>query len=168
MHTTRMIQTRTTRFSRLLRQGAAAALIGLAGASAMAQGHPGRGPGPEGMPAFGHIAHMLEGVGATDAQRSQIKAIFDQAKKDLATTHTAERDLHKQQMTLLTAPTIDPIAIENLRVQMSANHEIVSKRLSQAMIDAANVLTPDQRAKLAARMAKMQADRADRAGRAPK
>lgn len=153
----------TNRISRLLRQGALAAFIGLTGVAAMAQGHPGRGPGPEGMPAFGHIGHMLKSVDATDAQRTQIKAIFEQARKDLATTHTAERDLHKQQMTLLTAPTIDPIAIENLRVQMSANHEVVSKRMSQAMIDVANVLTPDQRAKLATQMAKMQAERAARA-----
>jgi len=155
----------TTRFSRLLRHGALAALVGLAGTAALAQGHPGRGPGPgpEGLPMFGHMGRMLNEVGATDAQRSQIKAIFEQARKDLATTHSAERELHKQEMVLFTAPTIDPIAIENLRVQTSANHEVVSKRMSQAMIDAANVLTPDQRAKLAAQMSKMQAERAARA-----
>lgn len=155
----------TNRISRLLRQGALAAFIGLAGGVAMAQGHPGpgRGPGPDGMPLFGHVGHLLKSVDATDAQRTQIKAIFEQARKDLATTHTAERDLHKQQMTLMTAPTIDPVAIENLRVQMSANHEVVSKRMSQAMIDVANVLAPEQRAKLATRLSKMQAERAARA-----
>lgn len=161
-----MTQTsRLSRLPRLLRHGVLAALVGLAGGAAMAQGYPGHGPGPGpmGLPMFGHMGRWLSDVGATDAQRTQIKTIFEQARKDLATTHSAERDLFKQQMALLTAPSIDPIAIENLRVQLSADQEVVSKRMSQAMIDAANVLTPEQRAKLAAQMSKMQAERAARA-----
>ena len=49
-----------------------------------------------------------------------------------------------------------------VRAQMSAQHEAASKRLSQASIDAARVLTPEQRAKIAEVMKKRQARMAGR------
>jgi len=148
------------RFSTVLRTTALALAIGVAGVAAQAQGHGGPGPGGGGLPLFGaHIEHVLDIVQATDAQRTQIKSILDLAKQDLASTRTAEQALRKQTLTAYTAATIDPVAIEALRVQASANHDIVSKRMSKAMIDVANVLTADQRAKLATRLSKMQAAR---------
>lgn len=45
---------------------------------------------------------------------------------------------------------------------MSALHETASKRMSQASIDAARVLTPEQRAKIAEIMKKRQARMAAR------
>ncbi len=145
------------RFKQLLRVGVVALSIGLAGVSAQAQGPAGM-HGRGGMGPFGaHIEHVLDIVSATDAQRNQIKAIMDLAKQDLASTHTSGQALHKQALALYTAASIDPVAIENLRVQMSANHEVASKRMSKAMIDVANVLSPDQRAKLATRLGKLQA-----------
>jgi Spy/CpxP family protein refolding chaperone len=150
----------TNRLAHLFRVAAVALSIGVAGVSAEAQGHgPHGGPGGFG-PFGGHIEHVLDIVQATEAQRSQIKSILDLAKQDLASTRTAGQTLHKQALALYTAATIDPVAIENLRVQTSANHEVASKRMSKAMIDVANVLTPEQRAKLAARLAKLQAARA--------
>ena len=55
-------------------------------------------------------------------------------------------------MELLTAPTIDRAQLEALRVQQSQMRETVSRRMLQAMADAAEVLTPEQRAKVAERM----------------
>jgi len=49
---------------------------------------------------------------------------------------------------LLTQQTIDRAAIEKLRVDQIAVHDAASKRLVQAVADAAEALTPEQRRKL--------------------
>ena len=64
--------------------------------------------------------------------------------------------------TLYTATNVDAAAIESVRAQLSAQHEVASKRMSQASIDAARVLTPEQRAKIAEVMKKRQARMASR------
>ena len=55
-------------------------------------------------------------------------------------------------MDLLKAPTIDRAAIEGLRSQQMAVADAISKRVSTAFADTAEVLTPEQRVKLAERM----------------
>ena len=151
----------------LLRVGTVAAALALGGVAAHAEAG---GPGGHhrGGPAMmapgdlfgGHVGHMLEVVNATDAQRSQIEAIFKAARQDLAGQREAGGKLHQQLATLYTAPNIDAAAIESVRAQMSAQHEAASKRLSQASIEAARVLTPEQRAKIGEIMKKRQARRA--------
>lgn len=155
----------------LLRVGTVAAALAIGGVAAHAQ--PGAG-GPAGHhrggPAMmapgglfgGHIEHMLDLVNATDSQRSQIEAIFKAARQDLSGQRDAGMKLHQQMATLYTATNVDAAAIEAVRVQMSAQHEAASKRLSQASIDAARVLTPEQRAKIAEVMKKRQARMAGR------
>jgi len=138
--------------------GAVAAGLSLSGLLAQAQGPMGHRGGHEMMAmGGGHVEHMLDMVDASDAQRSQIKQIMDAARADMKTEHEAARKLREQAQTLFAAPNIDAGAIEALRLQMTAHHEQVSKRMSQAMIDAARVLSPEQRAKMAERMKKMQA-----------
>lgn len=159
---------KTSQFTHLLRVGAVAAALAVGGVAAHAEpgGHGGhhRG-GPAAMaggPFGGHIERMLDVVNATDAQRSQIEAIFKAARQDLAGQREAGRKLHEQLATLYTAPNIDAAAIEATRAQMSAQHEAASKRLSLASIDAARVLTPEQRARMAEVMKKRQARMAAR------
>ena len=152
----------------LLRVGTVAAALALGGVAAQAQ--PGHGPGHHGGPAMmapgglfgGRMDHLLDLVNATDSQRSQIEAIFKAAKQDLSGQREAGMKLHQQMATLYTATNIDAAAIEATRVQISAQHEAASKRLSQASIDAARVLTPEQRAKIAEVMKKRQARMASR------
>jgi len=55
-------------------------------------------------------------------------------------------------MQIFAAPTVDAAAAESVRQQMLAQHDQASKRMLQAMLDVSNVLTPEQRAKMAARM----------------
>jgi Spy/CpxP family protein refolding chaperone len=95
------------------------------------------------------MGHMLELVNATDAQRSQIDAIFKAARQDMASQRDSGFKLHQQMATLFTATNIDAAAIESVRQQISAQHEASSKRMTQATVDAARVLTPEQRAKIA-------------------
>lgn len=145
---------KTFQFQNLLRIGAVAAALAMSGLAAQAQpeGHVHRG-GPAAMAPGGlfggHIGHMLDVVNATDAQRSQIDTIFKAARQDLSGQREAGAKLHEQLAALYTAPNIDAAAIEAVRQQMSAQHEAASKRMSQASIDAARVLTPEQRARIA-------------------
>jgi periplasmic protein CpxP/Spy len=122
-------------------------------------------PGEMGMPGMhggmghggGHIERMLDAVNATPEQRTQIKQIMQTAHTDLQSQRTQRQSLHQQMQALLAQPTIDARAVETLRQQAMAQHDVASKRMSQAMMDAANVLTPAQRQTLAGLMAKRQA-----------
>jgi len=55
-------------------------------------------------------------------------------------------------MELFAQPTIDANAVEALRQKMLAEHDRTSKRITQAMLDSSQVLTPQQRAQLAEKM----------------
>jgi Spy/CpxP family protein refolding chaperone len=57
-------------------------------------------------------------------------------------------------MALLAAPTIDRAALEQARVARMQVEDARSRRIVQAMADAAEVLTPEQRTKVAERFAK--------------
>ncbi|MDR7334068.1 Spy/CpxP family protein refolding chaperone [Roseateles asaccharophilus] len=150
----------------LLRVGAVAAALAVGGVAAhAAPGGPGghhRGGLAAAAPGMLFGGHLLELVNATDSQRSQIEAIFKAARQDLSGQHETGRKLHQQLVTLYAAPNVDAAAIEAVRAQISAQHETASKRLSQASIDAARVLTPEQRAKIAETLKKRQARMAQR------
>ena len=143
---------------------AAALLLAAGGAltlPALAQPGP-MGMGPGGMMhGAGHpgqgMDRMLEQVGATADQRAQIKQIAQAAEADLKAQHDAGRTLHQQLQTAFAQPTIDARAVESLRAQISAQHDATSKRMTQAMLDASNVLTADQRKTLSDLMSKRQA-----------
>ncbi|QPF74394.1 Spy/CpxP family protein refolding chaperone [Roseateles sp. DAIF2] len=135
---------------------ALAAALGFGAAQALPGGmHRAGGPGH-------HAEQMLDLVDASDAQRSQIRQIMKSAAEELKPQRQSLHELHKQGRSLLAAPSVDAAAVESVRQQSQALHEQVSKRMSQALVAAANVLTPEQRAKLAERMAKREARMAER------
>ena len=132
------------------------------------------GPGgPGGGMMFGgspeHVArgvdHMLDGLNATDAQRTQIKQIAQAAAVDLKAQHEGTRALHEKSMQIFAAPTVDAAAAESIRQQLSVKHDDASRRTLQAMLDVSRVLTPEQRAKLAERMKQRGEHMRERAGR---
>ncbi len=146
-------------------------VVVLAGAahSARAEGHQGHGGGGHeaaGMTMFGGLPRQLDrllgGLDATDAQRARIKQIVAAAALDLKAGRDAGRGLRENGMHLFTAPTVDAAAAESLRQQMNAQHDQTSKRTLQAMLDVADVLTPEQRAKLGERMKAQRAATNDR------
>ena len=132
--------------------GLVLALSGTLGLSAWAQHGPGGQGGHGGMGMLGgapaHLNRLLDGVNATDAQRTQIKQIAQAAAVDMKAQHAAGRALHEKGMQLLTAPTVDAAAAEQLRQQMLAQHDQTSRRTLRAMLDVSAVLTPEQRTKL--------------------
>ena len=108
------------------------------------------------------IDHMLDGVSASDSQRSQIKQIAQAAALDLKGQHEATRGLRERAMQVFTAPNVDANAAEALRQQMSSQHDQSSRRMLQAMLDISRVLTPDQRGKLGERFKQRSAQREER------
>jgi protein CpxP len=135
----------------------------------MAEGGPGMGRMHHGMGGGGmmfggspermgrRIDHMLDGLNASDAQRAQIKQIAAAAAADLKAQAQAGRALRQRGMQIFTAPTIDAAGAEQLRQQMLQQHDQMSKRVTQAMLDVARILTPEQRAKIGDRMRDRQA-----------
>jgi len=89
----------------------------------------------------------------SDEQKARIREIHRGARAELARVHEAQRALQRQMAALMAAPQIDTTAAEALRQQLSAGRDAASKRLLQARLDAAAVLTPEQRQKLAEHMA---------------
>ena len=108
------------------------------------------------------IDHLLDGLNASDAQRSQIKQIAASAAADTKASAESGRGLRQRAMQAFTAPTVDAAAVEQVRQQMLQQHDQMSRRMTQAMLDVARVLTPEQRARLGERMRDRQARMEDR------
>lgn len=143
---------------------AVAATVGL---SAWAHGHGHGGPmgghaahrmvdgGLGGGMAHGmarHLDRMLDGLGATDAQRDQVRQIAQVAAADLAEQRQAGQALHAQGLAVFTAAEVDPAAVEQVRLQTLAQHDQMSRRITQALLDISKVLTPEQRVQLGQRI----------------
>jgi Spy/CpxP family protein refolding chaperone len=127
-------------------------------------GHERGGEGGLGMMPFGghHLQHLLDEAKATDAQRTQIKAIADKAQTELKALHEEGRKLHEQGLDLWASPKLDAASAEAFRQQMLKHHDQVSQRMTQAMLDVGKVLTPEQRATLVKQMREHRVGMMDR------
>ena len=94
------------------------------------------------------VRHVAIELDATADQQAKLEAIVKSAVTDLAPMRDKVRTTHQKVRELLTAPTVDRTAIEKLRAEQVATMDTLSKRIAQAVGDAADVLTPDQRRKL--------------------
>lgn len=101
----------------------------------------------------GMVQWMLADIDTTDDQRARIATVLKAAANDLAPLRTQHLEARRKTMQLLAAPTIDRAQIEAVRVQQLQLADTATRRMTQAIADAAEVLNPDQRAKLAAKLA---------------
>jgi Spy/CpxP family protein refolding chaperone len=109
--------------------------------------------GMPGLPLSGPMfEHMMDELKATPEQRSQLQAIGAAARADLKPQMKAAHDARGEWMQLFSQPTVDPAAAEALRQKMLAHHDAVSRRMTQALLEASQVLSPEQRRTLAARL----------------
>ncbi|MGH7024091.1 MAG: Spy/CpxP family protein refolding chaperone [Caulobacteraceae bacterium] len=106
-----------------------------------------------------HLERMLTAVDATPDQRARINTILIGAMESLGPIHHRLAGVRGDLGALLTAPTIDRAAVEQFRAQHMADLDQASRILVSALADAAEVLTPDQRAKLGRMMAEHHAGR---------
>jgi len=94
------------------------------------------------------VRHLAIEIDASADQTTKLEAIVKSAVTDLAPMREKMLAARQQARALLTGPTVDRAAIEKLRAEQVANIDALTKRITQALGDAADVLTPDQRHKI--------------------
>ena len=142
--------------------GIAAAIVVLAAGSALALAHAGgmhgmhAGMDPEELAEHFqvHVKHVLAGADATPEQQAQIETIVKSAVVDLKALHERMGPAHDELLAIFSAPTIDRARLETLRAEHMQALDEASRRCATALADAADVLTPAQREKLAQQMEK--------------
>ena len=145
-----------------LSKGLLIASIMVGASLAQAAPPPGSAPPPHGPAGFvlgfgPHFDHLLADVGATDAQRAQIKQITDAAQADLKAQRQSGKALHEQGLDLFAQATVDAGALETLRQNVQALHDAESKRVTQEVYDISQVLTPAQRQAIATKIKEFEA-----------
>jgi protein CpxP len=120
---------------------------------------PGLGPDGGGeMGHFGggrrHMGKLLDAAGATDAQRAQIKAAWTGLRPQMQALRQEQSKLRDEMKKALTAPTIDAAAVERLRQQELKLADRSSALMTQGIVQTAQVLSPEQRQKVAAEIEK--------------
>jgi protein CpxP len=97
------------------------------------------------------VDRALDRVDATTEQREKVSGIFKGAFNDLTALGIKPWETREKVLTLMRADTVDPAAFEALRAEQISMADTASKRVVQAMTEAAQVLTPEQRRELADR-----------------
>ncbi len=98
------------------------------------------------------VSFALADVDSTAEQKAGIGAIAKSALKDLMPLRDEHKAARTKAVELLSAATIDRAAMEQVRAAELKLAETASRRITQAMADAAEALQPAQRAKLAEKM----------------
>ncbi|SNB81028.1 protein refolding chaperone Spy/CpxP family [Rhodoblastus acidophilus] len=97
------------------------------------------------------VDHVLSRVDATDEQKAKVNAIARAAVADLSKLGFTPRESRTKFLNLFRADQIDPDAIEALRAEQSTKWDAATKRIAQAVAEAGQVLTPEQRRDLTER-----------------
>jgi len=98
------------------------------------------------------VKRIATKVDASTEQKDKISVIVKDSVKELMPLREKAQTTRKQAIALLAAASIDRPSIERLRAEQIQLADAGSKRLSQALADIAEVLTPEQRKTLADRM----------------
>lgn len=100
-----------------------------------------------------HVEHVLKEVKATPEQQAQVRSILEAASSDVKELRAQHGAAHARLHEIFIAPAIDRGRLETLRAEHIQALDAASKRCATALADAAEVLTPEQRAQLGGKMA---------------
>jgi Spy/CpxP family protein refolding chaperone len=135
---------------------AAAVVVGVGVAASQPWGGQGFGGGMGGpfmnMRAEWGVNRMLDRLDATPEQKEKVTAIVTKALADLEPMRNGRTAFRNDAARLMKADKVDRAELEKLRVQHLTQADTASKRITQAVADAADVLSPKQRAELVGRM----------------
>lgn len=95
---------------------------------------------------------VVEDLDGTPEQQAKLAAIAKAATKDLAPIHDELEAGRAKAVELLTAKTVDRAALQAHRARQMELVEQAAERLTTAVADAADVLTPEQRVKAAGKL----------------
>lgn len=125
---------------------------------------PSRGAPDRAQMAERRIDHIIKEINGTPEQKTKLTALAQAAQKDMMPLREQLQTARRQGMALLSAPTIDRVALEKLRSEQTQLMDALSRRMLAHMADAAEVLTPAQRSQLAEKM-KARGERGGHGGR---
>lgn len=103
------------------------------------------------------LKHFYVEIDATEEQKRRLEPIVKQAAKDLLPMREQLRAGRREAIELLTQERVDPAALEALRAKQLGLADEASRRLTRAIGEAAEVLTPAQRKGLAEHFARRHA-----------
>lgn len=101
-----------------------------------------------------HLNALVDNVlpDGTAEQKARLAAIIRAAHADIAPFHAQLAGAHQRAHDLLMQPRVDRAALESLRAEEVRQLDATSRRLVQAVADAADLLTPEQRGRLFAHL----------------
>jgi protein CpxP len=91
------------------------------------------------------IDHLLVAAGASDAQKTQVKQVWERLRPQLKPLRKQHADIRHQIGEAMTGATIDTAKIEQLRRQSVETMDKLSTLMTQGLVASAQVLTPEQR-----------------------
>ena len=103
------------------------------------------------------LKHFYVEIDATPEQKRALEPIVKRAARDLLPMRERLHAGRREALELLAQEHLDPAAIEALRARQLQLADEASRRLTSALADAAEVLTPAQRKELAAHLARRHA-----------
>ena len=95
------------------------------------------------------VRRVAEDVDASYEQQDKLRAVAKAAVRDLVPLAERARFARREGRGLLTQPNLDRAGIEKFRTEQMALADAFSKRLAQALADANEILTVEQRRKIA-------------------
>jgi protein CpxP len=96
------------------------------------------------------LKHLYVEIGATEDQKRRLEPVLRDAARDLLPMRERLHAGRAEALELLTRERVDPAAIEALRAKHLQLADEASRRVTRALSEAAEVLTPAQRKELAA------------------
>jgi Spy/CpxP family protein refolding chaperone len=91
------------------------------------------------------IQKKLDAIGATPDQRSAIRGFVEDTLPTLRSIKDQRHELRKEMRDLFLAPTVDRSAVEAVRQDAVDLFDLATETVLDLMVDAANVLTVEQR-----------------------
>ncbi|MDP2355551.1 MAG: periplasmic heavy metal sensor [Beijerinckiaceae bacterium] len=135
---------------------AALVVVGVGVAASQPWGGHGFGGGMGGpfmnMRAEWGVNRMLDRLDATPEQKEKVTAIVKKTLADLEPMRNGRTAFRNDAAKLMKADKVDRAELEKLRAQHLAHADTASKLVTQAVADAADVLSPKQRAELVGRI----------------
>lgn len=91
---------------------------------------------------------MMTEIEASDEQADRLRDIFEAARDDLMPAKADFHAFRDELASLISQPRIDRAAAERMRAERVEAIDEASRRMTEAFIEAAEVLTPEQRVAL--------------------
>lgn len=95
--------------------------------------------------------HLAIEIDADGPQTTKLVELARGVAADVFPIRQSIKDVRKEALDLLSADTVDRTRMEAIRAEQFAKFETISKRMTTALADAAEVLNPEQRKDLAKR-----------------